>query len=633
MNSPAVTHRRQAGARRALSLLIHAVLSLSASAAVYHVDANKGSDDNSGSSISEPLASIQKAAEKCEPGDRIVVARGVYYGPIELNIKGTAEHPITIEAADRARYAVVITNAERAIREKRSTWEPAADIPGAFSTPLAGGTARVLYSGTDLQPYLSLEGLKTFTTAEGLPGPAHGYFYDESAKRLYVRLHASGKYGSPNPADHVISAGPRTGNGSAGTVPNGPDFYNLGLMERGDTHVIVDGFTFETPGCAGVFVNGHHVTVRNSWFLGCRVGVSGRRESSNPADTSNNVTVEHCDYTQYPAFDDMLEVMNERRPPEGAPRYPLYWWSRKGGGTGNKLTYELGICGLVGSDWTLSHSRVHDAFEGISTWCLRWSKGFSIHDNSFERLVDNAIELEDHTADMRIFRNYILDTVEPLSWQPLGGTPWPGPAYIYENVIVSDAGLNRAVFERGGHVPGWFKAGATQDNWTAPWNRERMQGVSMDAVRAPGDGIVVFNNTVIYPGGRFLTLVQPSTRRFENFHFINNLVVTQTFGGPAGYRASDMAFRNNLWITSPGPDDGTGGAFAGQNGSVVAAPANLPTSPRAFLDAPDIPAADRGVPVPEADGLPDRPQEIAHIGAILRGHEWTPPIVGPQVSN
>lgn len=632
MNIPSVTPCRPRRVRIVFGLMIHALLGLSASAAVYHVDAAKGSDDNSGTSITDPLASIQKAAAKCAPGDRIVVARGVYYGPIELNIKGTAEHPITLEAADRARYAVVITNADRTIREGRSPWEPVADLPGAYSTPLVGGTARVLYSGADLQPYLSLEGLKTFTTLEGLPGPSHGYFYDEKEKRLYLRLHASGKYGSPNPADHVISASPRTGNGSAGTMPNGPEFYNLGLMERGDAHVVVDGFTFETPGCAGVFVNGHHVTVRNSWFIGCRVGVSGRRESADPAETSNHVTVEHCDYTHYPAFDDMLEVMNERRPPAGAPKYPLYWWSRKGGGTGNKLTYELGVCGLVGSDWTLSRSRVHDAFEGLSTWCLRWSKGFGIHDNIFERLVDNAIEMEDHAADMRVFRNYILDTVEPLSWQPLGGTPWPGPAYIHENVIVSDASLTQAVIERGGHVPGWFKAGANQDNWTAPWNRDHMQGVPMDSVRAPGAGIVVFNNTVVFPGGRFITLTQPSARRFENFHFINNIVVAQTFGGASGYRASDMAFRNNLWIASPEPDDGTGGIFAGQDGQVVA-PASLPISIPGFLLAPDIPASGRGVAVPEAAALTESPQEIAHIGAIVRGIEWAPPAVGPQVSN
>jgi hypothetical protein len=618
-------------AARLFIFMMAALAGHSTRAAVYYVNGSSGSNERDGLSSEKALATIQEAASRCAPGDRIVVARGVYYGPIELRLKGTSAHPITLEAEDHARNAVIITNGNQAIREGRVQWEVVEGTPGLYSVPLQGGTARVLYSGTDLQPYLTLDGLKTFVTREGQPGPAHGYFYDEKEQQLYVRLHTSGKYGPTDPAKQVISVGPRSGNGSAGTSYNGPTFFNLGLMERVAAHVVVDGFTFETPGCAGVYVNGNHVTIRNSWFIGCRVGVSGRRESSKPGETSNDVTVEYCDYSQFPAFDDMMEIMTERRPAPGAPKYPLYWWSRKGGGTGNPLTYELGICGLVGSDWTVAHCRVHDAFEGLSTWCVRWSKGMLIHDNIFERLVDNAIEMEDHAEDMRIYHNLITNVVEPLSWQPLGGTPWPGPVYVYENVIRNDEAFNRRIVETSGHLPGWFKAGAAEPNWSAEWNKEHMADVSKDSVRAPGAGVVVFNNTVIYPGGRFLNNVQPNVRIFENFHFINNIVLAHTFSGKPGYRGANMEFRNNLWISTVEPDSEGGELFAGDGGTVITAATGTDWTPEGFLAGENNAAYGKAVPVPEAVQILPGTETISNIGAITRGRAWLRPTVGPQL--
>ncbi len=112
--------------------------------------------------------------------------------------------------------------------------------------------------------------------------------------------------------------------------------------------------------------------------------VSGRRESADPSVTSNRVTVEFCEYSQYPAYDDMIELLELRK--EGrisvAPgKFPLFWWSRKGNGAGNNKTYETGICNLVGSDWIVRNNDIHDAFEGLSTWAIRWSKGLVVASN------------------------------------------------------------------------------------------------------------------------------------------------------------------------------------------------------------------------------------------------------------
>ena len=47
-----------------------------------------------------------------------------------------------------------------------------------------------------------------------------------------------------------------------------------------------------------------------------------------------------------------------------------------------------------------------------SAWGVRWSKGLDIYRNRFERIVDNAIEMEDHTSDMRIHQNLIINPEE-----------------------------------------------------------------------------------------------------------------------------------------------------------------------------------------------------------------------------
>ncbi len=612
-------------------------LPFAAHADVYYVDGKKGSDSSDGRSpdAEHALATIQEAARRAGPGDVITVAEGVYEGPIDLHIAGQPDRPITIQAASRKKNAVIITNAEPALRKGAVPWTVVDESLGLYRAALARPTCRILYSGVDLQPYASLDALKTFVTADGNPGPRHGYYYDEKAQMLYVRLHVSGKYGSPNPSDHLICVGPRTGGGYAGNNYDGPLFFNLGLRGNKPLHVVVDGFTFETPGYAGVYVDGSDVVVRNSWFLGCRAGVSGRRESADPSVTSNRVTVEFCDYHQYPAYDDMIELLElrkEGRIPAAAARFPLFWWSRKGNGAGNNNTYETGICNLVGSDWIVRNNDIHDAFEGLSTWAIRWSKGLVVTGNRLERLVDNAVESEDHAFGMRIYGNYIVNVVEPFSWQPLGGEPWPGSIYIYDNVVQSDLALNQLITAVSDWTPGWFKAGASSQNWEAPWN-SHMKDLPRDVVRAPGDGVVVFNNTVFFPGGEFLTRVQPPERKFENFRFVNNVSVAAGFSRQQEDLGGGIAFSHNAWAYAP--EGGVRGqVFAGADGTVFPESsstwiASMSQNAEDILDgAPwkDLP----GAGVPSATAAFPGAADIHTVGAGLNGRPWKMPETGPR---
>ncbi|HEX7009991.1 MAG TPA: DUF1961 family protein, partial [Phycisphaeraceae bacterium] len=487
--------------------------------------------------------------------------------------------------------------------------------------------ARVLYSGTDLFPYPSLDALRRFALPNGSPGPWHGFAYDKAARRLYVRLHPSGKYGSTNPADHVIAVSPPTGVNFAGNGINAPHHYNVGILIDGPAHVILDGFTFETPGVAGVFVRGSEVIVRHAWFRGCRTGVSGKSESQDPAKTTNRVRVTACDYSQFPAFDDMVEVIQRRLEAPAADRDTshIFWWHRKGSGVGIQRTYETGIVNLVGKDWTVDHNYIHDTFEGMSCWAVRWSDGLTVRDNVFERIVDNAVEMEDHARRMRIHDNVILDTFEPLSWQPLGGQPWPGPIYVYRNIIYTRASLIE-MWTRAGHTPGWFKAGASGSNWERP----NMTGVPMDVVAPPGDGVVVFNNTVIFPGGQFLTRVQPLKRAFENFHFLNNICLTSAFSNGDDFRGSRIRFEHNLWV---GSDDARGKIFAGQGGRVLPDAASLrleDIESHRFAPRQDSPAVGLAGPVAAAQQLTDASSTPRDVGAVSHGQAWRMPAVGPH---
>lgn len=615
---------------RILPLSLYVLGASFAQSATYHVSSRGGSDEADGLSPAHALATIQEAAQRVVPGDTIVVAEGVYYGPIELTIAGTAEKPITIKAASRVKNAVIITNAERSIREGKCKWIPVDESLGLYQTTLNRPTCRALYSGTDLQPYKSLEALKTFTTADGNKGPVHGYYHDEASRQVYVRLHAEGKYGPPHPAQQVMCFGPGTGKGYAGNQYNSPPFFNLGLMKRGPLHVIIDGFTFETPGYAGVFTAGDHVTVRHSWFLGCRAGVSGRLESTEEKETSNDITIEYCDYTQHPAFEDVLEVMRAHGPAEGAPKFPLFWWSRKGNGAGSEKTYETGICNGVGSRWTVRYSRIHDAFEGLSCWAIRRSKGMEIYANRFERLVDNALESEDHAFDMRIHDNLILNAIEPFSWQPLGGEPWPGSIYIFNNLVRSDDWLNKLILNVSGWSPGWFKAGASRENWEAKWNGH-MKEIQRDTVSAPGNGVVVFNNTVIFPNGYFLTRVQPPARRFENFWFYNNVSLAQGFSRQTDSNGENMQFSHNVWAYLPAGSD-RGQTFAGEGGAVLV---ETEASLKKAIDTGTYKrgwpvGAGKGTGVPQGESAFPGASSIKNVGVFLRDGEWNEPVVGPQ---
>ena len=87
--------------------------------------------------------------------------------------------------------------------------------------------------------------------------------------------------------------------------------------------MILSGFTFETPGSAGVVTGGSNVVVRDSFFKGCRAGVWG----FGGADA---VFVENCHYDQASTYDDVLDTIARWGKTDIQKKHFFYFWARKG---------------------------------------------------------------------------------------------------------------------------------------------------------------------------------------------------------------------------------------------------------------------------------------------------------------
>lgn len=575
--------------------LLIGLISLLASnllAATYHVDGAHGDDGVDGLSPAQAWLTIQHAADAVMPGDTVIVHPGVYFEHVTLNTHGTADQPIVFKADRVQRNRVILTGANPAIRRGQVKWQLMDASLGLYALAYDGPLpSRVLYDQVDLYPYRSLDALKQFLPIPKGIGPQHGYFHDASNRILYVRLHPGGRYGSIDPNKHVMAVGPQTGEQFDGTLITMPQHYNLGVLGKGDAYVTLDGFTFETPGVAGVYVQANHVTVSNSWFLGCHSGVGGNYQEAITTDpagedyfslvydlsqvdqAASDITIAHCHYTQFPAFDDAVESIElAQQHPEDFIR--IVWWSRKASSQGlptDHLKYEIGIASRIGRNWDIHHNRIDNTFEGLSCHAVSGSVGLQVHDNLFKGICDNAVECEEHARDLHIYRNRIVDTFEAISWQPIKGTPWPGPVYIDGNAIY-DTPEYADLWAKAWPGRGVFKIGANRHNWR---RNAHMKEVTSDHASIPLPGLLIHNNTIWHPYGRLLTVIggyaidlQP-VYMFDNMMAVDHWHAMHSTGKTYADGKGPMHFTRNLCAPVHAELPGPGAVVAGQDGKVL----------------------------------------------------------------
>lgn len=609
-----------------------------------HVDAVRGDDGNTGLTAEHAWQSLQFAVNQVQAGDTVWVHPGVYRGALRLFAKGTPEAPIVFRATEIAENRVVITNAHLEIRESERAWTLEDPELGLYAVPFEWDMpARVLYDGVDLFPYDGLAKLKSLTTPVGAPGPRHGYALDATHHRLYVRLHPNGRYGSNNPNDHLMAVAPPTGLLREGTLVGAPHHYNFGVLNPGDAHVIIDGFTFETPGVAGVYTEANHVTIRRSWFVGCRTGVAGNYQDRLTTDPTGmdyfalridpeeqrraaaHITIEYCDYSQFPAYDDAVEVMSSPLR-EATESDPLIMWPRKDprGLPDQRYTYEIGIAARVGRNWTFRRNYIHDAFEGLSCHAIWASTDALIEENIFDRLLDNAIETEDHAAHMTVRRNVIIDALEPFSFQPIRGEPWPGPVHFVQNIIYNRP-ENIAVWLPARPIQrGAFKIGIKTNTWQR--NPHLRGKEAPDEFHLPSPGIIIAHNTLIFPGGRLITTQGNVHKPIHGIKFFNNVLVADYLvsRNPSrpGFYSGHFEFAGNV-VAPARPGEPGPGKIPTENGG-----RNFDDVEALKLDNHFRPRSNSpldGAALPRKDLKPELPD----LGAIQPGDEWYPLQVGP----
>jgi hypothetical protein len=634
-----------------LIIIVCCILSVpvySSSKRILYVDSEKGSDFNDGSTPGKAWKTIIHAAAEILPGDHVIVAPGVYRGGIQVLAKGKPGAPIIIEG-DAIEGSTIITLADSDIRDRNLHWYLEDKITGLYSIDCKEGTpARVLYSGIDLYPYSSIEALNTFSI-NGEAGPRHGHYYDSLKKKLYVRLHADGKYGSSNPNDHLMAVAPPTGNRFDGTLVSQSSHYGIGIIGAGDAHIIIDGFTFETPGVAGVYTEANYVKIKHSWFQGCRTGVAGNYKDRTTTDpegkdyfslrydpaaldlSASHVTIEYCDYHQIPSFDDAFDLMEELTNETGEKKVDnsaLYksFWHRKSVGNGlpNDLyKYEIGIAARIGSDWIIRNNYIHDSFEGLSCHSVSASRGLMVEYNLFERLLDNAVETEDHASNMHIYRNVIVDVFMPFSWQPIRGTPWPHSIFFTENIIYNTPEYQNLWKDMGFQKRGIFKIGVK----AATWKRvPHMVGAVYAPVRVPGAGLILANNTVVFPGGSLIELQGGREMPLNNVHFINNIIDTDylyNLNTDHDLKDGHFNFENNIIYFFDVNEYGPARIVAGPTGKI----ANKPIA--GSLGKNFRPLQDDGL-TNGAITVPGLCKNYTSIGAVQPDEEWYPFEVGPQ---
>lgn len=523
---------------------------------VWHVDAQRGSDQSNGLSQTSAFATIQHGIDRAQPGDTVLIQGGVYAEFITLKRPGRQDAPIRIRADRVAADHVILTGANPQIRQKRQAWACVDPALLLYRTPLESRPTRVLADRVDLLAYSSLADLKALWFLKSdYPGHPHGFAWDEQERMLYVRLRADRKYNpSTDPNALTMAVSPPTGGGDYGHIGNRPDNYNLTIPFSGSAHVIIDGLTFETPGIAGVFTQASDVTVRNSWFYGCRAAVAAP-EDKEAEKQAHRVTIEQCVYTQFPAFTDAMETLSLHAETERAKKedyHKIMHWQRKGAyppgdGVDPRYGYEVGLTVCMGTGWIIRNNLITEAIDGICAAGSRYSRDTVIISNRFDRLCDNAVEAEPHSRNLIVANNLIIDTFEPFSWQPQAGEPLPGPIYIYDNVVWQTP-ENVAFWEKAHYWSGIVKVGSSERRWKKLYKTPQV-------ITIPG-GLWLVHNTIIVPRGRLLTPLNQDQWPMKGLNFLNNIIAVWRLVPQSRYAGlSTYVFDYNLvWPSMPQED-------------------------------------------------------------------------------
>jgi hypothetical protein len=208
----------------------------------------------------------------------------------------------------------------------------------------------------------------------------------------------------------------------------------------------------------------------------------------------------------------------------------------------------------------------HDGIDAVSAFGTSTSQGLVIDGNFFQRMADNAIELEDHSQGVVFVNNRCEDVYEPISFQPLSGLPFPSSPTIAHNVIYDNP--------------------ADLSLWQNMWNTGRLERCIIKVMIDPAynypppatlpssitvtGGWIIHNNTFAMLWGNVMHWQMPysgtATCPFGPIAVFNNLFIDQ-YHTSQNYR--EISF-------TPSAIDWSNISF---NYNVVAGPASFASTP------------------------------------------------------
>lgn len=336
-----------------------------------------GDDGNPGTDPGAPLATLQEAADRSQPGDRVSVAAGVYRESVTVPASGTAAQPIVFRGAPGA----ILDGADGAIAAG-VPWSGPAN--GVYSIVPGFATGHVVTELGRLFRYESLGDL------EALPaGPPGGFWVDGATLRVKLSDGSS-------PAAHTMHVARREEgfslNGRSHVRIEGFEIrhygagdYGKGIYLRYSSDCVVAGNAIHEVGAAGVWIKG---------------GDRHRLEGNSFSDSS------------IPGWD---------------------WnWTKGSSAENNGVV----LTDDVGRGHVVRRNLFQGTFNGLGPCGASPPPGgaltteVDVYENLFLDHNDDALEPEGYCANVRIWGNWIEDVHMAFAVAPAA----PGPTWIVGNV-------------------------------------------------------------------------------------------------------------------------------------------------------------------------------------------------------
>jgi parallel beta-helix repeat protein len=337
--------------------------------------APNGSDGNAGTDPSQPLKTIQHAADISQPGDLVSIGAGTYYEDVNVSTSGTDIAPIVF----RGSAGAIVDGADPAIAAG-VTWTGLGN--GVWSYAAGYSTDLVVTDQGRLFDYTSLAELELLTA--GAPGGSYA-----DGTNVYVKFSDGSSPAQRQMHVSRYDAGFYVDGASNIRIQNleiryyGSDEYGRGVYLRFANQCEVSGSNLHENGATAVWLKGGARNVVEDNDIGDSSIIGWPWELTH-ASTAQNTGVYFTDNN----------------------------------GQGN----------------VIRRNRLHGTYDGLhpcgdSAPDNAFTTETDVYDNIIDTHSDDAIESEGYCSNVRIWNNTISDSLMAVAVAPAA----PGPTWVVRN--------------------------------------------------------------------------------------------------------------------------------------------------------------------------------------------------------